>query len=302
MPINFYRPGKQHMKETVDVSIIIVSFNTSELIVRCLASLGEAKTVNDRWEIIVVDNGSTDGSIKKISNFQIPNCNVKVIQNKQNLGFAKANNIGIKKSQGRYILLLNSDTEVSKGVIQSMLAFMDRHTEAGAATCKLVLPDGRMDPACHRGFPTPWAALTYFMGFERLLPGSGIFAQYHMGYKDISTAHEVDAISGAFFMVRKAVIDEVGLLDEDFFMYGEDLDWTYRIKQKGWKILFNPEVSVLHRKKQSGREHTDPVVRHQTERHFYEAMKLFYKKHYAKRYGWLVTQLILLGIKLKSLI
>ncbi len=294
------------MKNPIDLSIIIVSFNTKDLTAQCIASLSQAITSKDRWEMIVVDNSSTDGSVQKIQSaswrtkFKIQN--LTIIQNKTNLGFAKGNNIGIKKAAGRYVLLLNSDTEVPKGAIQSMLAFMDAHPEAGAATCKLVLADGSMDPACHRGFPTPWAAITYFLGLERLFPHSRMVGQYHQGYKDLSTVHEVDAISGAFFLVRRKVIDDVGLLDEDFFMYGEDLDWAYRIRENGWKILFNPLVTVLHHKKQSGREHEDAAIRRQTEQYFYDTMKLFYQKHYAKRYGWLLTRLILVGIKLKSIL
>ncbi len=288
------------MKNRIDLSIVIVSFNTKELTLRCLESIRRAMTAKDQWEVIVVDNASTDGSAEEISNFKFLISNGALIQNKTNFGFARANNIGIQKACGRYILLLNSDTEVSKGAIQSMVAFMDTHPEAGVATCKLVLANGEMDPACHRGFPTPWAALTYFTGLERLFPRLRIFGQYHQGYKDMNIPHEVDAISGAFFLIRRKVIDQVGLLDEDFFMYGEDLDWAYRIRQKGWKILFNPDISVFHKKKQSGREHADVVIRQETKRHFYETMKLFYIKHYRRRYGWLVTQLILFGIKLKS--
>lgn len=290
------------MKNDIELSIIIVNFNTKDLLVRCLSSVVNARTDCDRWELIVVDNASTDGSAEKLKKLRTQNPELIVVINRKNLGFAKANNIGIKKSRGKYILLLNSDTEVGKGTIQAMVAFMGAHPEAGASTCKLLLPDGSMDSACHRGFPTPWAALTYFIGLERLFGRSRLFGQYHMEYKDLTRVHQVDAISGAFFMVRRDAISDVGLLDEDFFMYGEDLDWAYRIKQKGWKILFNPEVSVLHRKKQSGREHSDRAIRRQTERHFYDTMRLFYQKHYAKKYGWFVTQMILFGIKLKSLL
>ncbi|MBI5620116.1 glycosyltransferase family 2 protein [Candidatus Gottesmanbacteria bacterium] len=290
------------MKNDIDLSIIIVNFNTRDLLIRCLTSVASAQTDGDRWELIVVDNASTDGSVEKIQNSKFKIQNLMIIQNTENLGFAKANNIGIKKSHGKYILLLNSDTEVEKGTIQAMLGFMEAHPEAGAATCKLLLPDGSLDPACHRGFPTPWAALTYFVGLERLFPRSRLFAGYHMGYKDLSQVHEVDAISGAFFLTTRAVIDRVGMLDEDYFMYGEDLDWAFRIKEAGLSILFNPDVSVLHRKKQSGRQHQDPAIRRATDQHFYETMQLFYQKHYAKRYGRLVTQMILLGIKLKSLL
>ena len=294
--------GMPLMKDDIELSIIMVNFNTRDLLVRCLSSVASARTARDLWELIVVDNASTDGSAEKLSALSSQLSALRVIRNTQNLGFAKANNQGIRQAKGKYILLLNSDTEVGKGTIQAMLAFMGAHPEAGAATCKLLLPDGSLDPACHRGFPTPWAALTYFIGLERLYGRNRLLGRYHMGYKDMSQAHEVDAISGAFFLTTRTAIERVGMLDEDYFMYGEDLDWAYRMKQAGLSIWFNPSASVLHRKKQSGREHSDPTIRRATDQHFYETMQLFYQKHYAKRYGWVVTQLIVFGIRLKSLL
>ncbi len=290
------------MKPTVDVSIIIVSYNTKELLLACLTALEKTKTKEDRWEIIVVDNASMDGSVEGIKNYDLRIKNLKIIQNTENLGFAAGNNIGIKAARGKYILLLNSDTEVHEGAVSKIREFLDAHPQAGVATGKLILPDGSMDPACHRGFPTPWAAFTYMIGLERLFPHSSLFARYHQGYKDLATAHEIDSPSGAFFMVRREVIERIGMLDEDYFMYGEDLDWSYRIKQAGWQIWFVPDTTVLHRKKRSGRANVDPMVRKQTERYFYDTMRLFYKKHYARRYGLLVTGSVLLGIKIRSLL
>lgn len=277
------------MKKPIELSVVIVSYNTRELLRQCLRSLGK----KPNWEIIVVDNGSADGSREEAKKY-------KAIFNAQNLGFAKANNQGIKIAKGKYILLLNSDTEASPDAVAAMVQFMDEHNDAGAATCKVILPDGTPDPACHRGFPTPWAAFTYFAGLEKLFPKSELFGQYHQGYKDRNTVHEIDSPSGAFFLVRRKVIDDVGMLDEHYFMYAEDLDWAYRIKVAGWKIYYNPAVSILHKKKQSGRAHEDESRRVQTEKYFYQTMKLFYEKHYAKRYGWFMTQLVLLGIKLRS--
>ncbi len=286
----------------IDVSIIILNYNTKALLLACLASIEKARTLKDRWEVIVVDNASTDGSVKEISNFKSQISNLKIIQNDRNLGFAAGNNVGIKMAKGRYVLLLNSDTEVTKDAIILMLDFMDAHPKVGVSTCKLVLPDGSMDPACHRGFPTPWAAFTYMIGLEKLFPHSHLFAQYHQRYKNLLERHEIDSPSGAFFLVRQEVINNVGMLDEDYFMYGEDLDWAYRIKQAGWQIWFYPKASVLHRKRQSGRANVDAQLRRQTQKYFYQTMELFYKKHYGHRYGWIVTQLVLLGIKLRSLL
>lgn len=282
------------MKKSVDISIIIVHFNTPDLLKQCLASIRKSSWGTYSREIIVINNGSP-------VLIDDEDTTVKYIQNKTNKGFAVANNQGIKASSGRYILLLNSDTEVNNDSIRTMIAFMDTHPDAGVSTCKVVLSDGSLDPACHRGFPTPWAALSYYIGLEKLFPTSALFSQYHQGYKDLNSIHEIDSPSGAFFLVRRVVIEEVGLLDEHFFMYGEDLDWAFRIKKAWWKILYNPAVTVLHKKKQSGRASENLALRKQTQKYFYNTMELFYKKHYAGRYGWLITQLILFGIKFRSL-
>ncbi len=293
--------GIKHMKKIhPTLSIIIVNFNTKELLSACLRSIFADKKKEDQWEIIVVDNASTDGSMEKIQNLKFKIQNLTLIQNTINLGFAAANNQGIRASKGDYVLLLNSDTEVGRGTIESMLIYMETHVSIDAATCRVELPDGSLDPACHRGFPTPWAAYTYFSGLERLFPHSRLFSEYHQCYKDLTKEHTVDCISGAFFLIRRKIIEKVGLLDEAFFMYGEDIDWSYRIRQKGLSIGFYPYVSILHRKKQSGREHTSEVIQKRTQSYFYDSMKLFYAKHYCNRYGSLISWLVLLGIKLRS--
>jgi GT2 family glycosyltransferase len=271
----------------MELSIIIVNFNTKNLIKACLDSIRKYSE-GAAWEIIVVDNRSTDGSREMLKTYN----GITLILNNKNLGFAKANNKGIKIAKGKYILLLNSDTEIREDSIQTMLRFMDGHLKAGAATCRLELAGGRMDPACHRGFPTPWAAFTYMAGLEKLLPASRLLGRYHMGYKNITIPHQVDCISGAFFFARRDAITEVGVLDEDFFMYAEDIDWAYRFKQKGWELWFNPEATVLHKKKQSGRSHASPVQQKETETQFHRSNWLFYKKHYEKKYGLIVSSLI----------
>lgn len=286
-------------EKSVELSIVILSYNTKDVLRGCLASLRAGKTNADAWEIIVVDNASTDGSAEMVRK-EYPA--VRVIPQKSNLGYSAGNNVGIRKSQGKYILLLNSDTEASPGAIQETLQYLQHHADVGVISCKLTRLDGSMDPACHRGFPTPWAALTYFLGLERLLPKSNIFGRYHLGFKNLSEPHEIDSPSGAFYMIRHDVVNEAGLLDEQFFMYGEDLDWSYRIKEEGWKIIFYPFVSVLHKKWQSGKAHPDEAQRRPTQKHFFDAMQLFYKKHYQHRYGWLVSALVLFGIKLRSLL
>lgn len=274
----------------VPISIIILSYNTRDLLVRCISSVYTAQTSRDTWEIIVVDNASTDDSVVEIKRiFPL----VHIIENKKNIGFAAGNNIGIKRAKGSIILLLNSDTEVTVGAIQETARYLVHQPEAGAATCMLTRPDGSMDPACHRGFPTPGASFAYFLGFEKIFPKSTRFGRYHMGYKDMSQPHEIDSPSGAFFMIKKSIIKKVGLLDERFFMYGEDIDWAYRIKKAGLRILFYPYVSVLHKKWQSGKGHEDEKRRITSAIYFYEAMQLFYKKQYQKKYPLPISVLIL---------
>jgi GT2 family glycosyltransferase len=274
------------MVKNIDVSVVILSFNTLELTRLCLQHIRNSDTKGMNLEVIVCDNASEDGTEAMIHK-EFPD--VVFIQNGKNVGFAAGNNPGIRRARGRYIVLLNSDTEVSKSALGTMLQFMDTHPKAGAATCKLVLMDGSMDPACHRGFPTPWAAFTYIAKLEFLFPKSRVFGQYHQGYKDLRTPHQVDSISGAFFMVRREVVDKIGLLDEDYFMYAEDIDWAYRIKKAGWEIWYNPVVAVLHKKKQSGRANRLRKRRVTTEIYFHTYNWLFYKKHYEKVYGPIVT-------------
>jgi GT2 family glycosyltransferase len=270
------------MKKIIDLSVIILNYNTVELTRVCLKTLLASKLGSYSMEVIACDNGSTDGSVDMIQK-EFPQ--VIFIDNKKNLGFAAGNNPGIKRAKGRYVLLLNTDTEVPTDTLSTMIAYMDQHPHMGAATCKLLLPDGSMDPACHRGFPTPWVAFTYLSKLEALFPRTTLFGEYHQLYKDLSTIHEVDCISGAFFMVRREVVKKIGLMDEDYFMYGEDIDWAYRIRKAGWSIAYNPTVSILHKKKQSGRANILKRRRVVTEIYFHKYNWLFYKKHYEKKYG-----------------
>lgn len=270
----------------IDLSVVLLSYNTLELTRACLRTLLTSDLGKFTMEVILCDNGSADGSVEMVER-EFPS--VRIIENKTNLGFAAGNNPGIRVAKGRYVLLLNTDTEVPERTLQTMIDYMDHTPDAGAATCNILLPDGRMDAACHRGFPTPWVAFTYVTKLERLFPRTRLFGEYHQGYKDLSTVHEVDCIVGAFFLVRREVIQAVGLLDEDYFMYGEDIDWCYRIRQAGWKIMYNPRVSILHKKKQSGRASMLKKRRVTTEVYFHKYNWLFYKKNYAKQYGKLLT-------------
>jgi GT2 family glycosyltransferase len=185
----------------------------------------------------------------------------------------------------------------------TLLKYLDENKEVGALSVRLNLSSGNIDPASHRGFPTPWNAFCYFGKLESLfgnLPVLGrIFGGYHMYYKGLTTVHEVDAITGAFFLTRKSLLNEVKGFDETFFMYGEDLDLAYRIKQKGFKIIYYPIYTTLHLKNVSGIKGKDSEVRKKTRRHFFEAMKIFYKKHYINKYPTLITKIVFLFIDYK---
>lgn len=270
--------------------MIILNYNTKKLLRKNLQALKKALSdLEYRVEIIVVDNGSTDNSIDMVKR-EFPE--VKLISLNQNLGYSRGNNEGIKKSFGNYILLLNSDAIVAQDTLAVMIKFMEDHPDVGVATCKLVFPDGSFDPACHRGFPTPWAAFTYFSGLEKIFPHRAFFSGYHLGHLSLETIHEIDSPSGAFYLVRREVIEQIGLLDEDYFMYGEDLDWSYRIKKAGWKIMYVPKTQVVHYKKQSGRASENRQARRKATKAFYDTMKIFYQKHYKDKYPaalrWLI--------------
>ena len=288
------------MATNTSLSIIIASYNTKDLLSKTLFSLTDAiKQVKGHVEVIVVDNHSTDGSVEYISK-EYPAISIKSLD--ENKGFSYANNVGIKQATGKYILLLNSDVIVESNTLQTMLEYMESHEDVGVATCKLVFPNGDMDPACHRGFPTPWAALTYFSKLSRVFPRVPFFAGYHLTYKDPSTVHEIDTPSGAFYLIRREVIDSVGILDEDYFFYAEDIDWSYRIKQKGWKIMYVPQASAIHLKKQSGRNSSDEESKKRSTESFYDTMKIFYTKHYMNKYPKIVTWLMFVGIDIVKLL
>ena len=290
----------------LDLSIIIVSYNTRDFLKNCLDSI--YKTAKDfSFEVIVSDNNSKDGSVEMVEkNFK----DVIVIANKENLGFSKANNLGVKKSTGRYVLFLNSDTIVYPNTLKYLLDFMDKEKEVGAATCKLEMTNGKIDDASHRGFPTPWNSFGHFSGLSKLFPRSKAFGGYNLGFLDYSKAHEIDALAGAFMLVRRKAGEEVGWWDEEYFFYGEDIEFCFLLKQKGWKIYYVPQVSILHFKGVTGgiKKHSkhlttaDEKTRAKSQKERFRAMRLFYKKHYEQKYPWLVTRMVYFGISLKQIL
>ncbi|MBE2940079.1 glycosyltransferase family 2 protein [Anoxybacillus flavithermus] len=277
----------------MDISIIIVNYNTPQLTVGAIESILKSKTKYE-YEIIVVDNHSSDDSVHIIKG-KFPG--IVMIENKKNVGFSKANNQAIKLSKGRYILLLNSDTIVNEDTIEKMIEFMDKNKEVGASGCQVVLPSGELDRACHRGFPTPEASFYYLIGLARLFPKSPRFNRYHLGYMGLSEPHPVDCLVGAFMVVRREVIEQVGLLDEQFFMYGEDIDWCYRIKKVGWEIYYYPFTTIIHYKGGSSRRKPFKIIYE-----FHRAMFLFHRKHYADKYPLVVNGLVYTGILCKFIL
>ncbi len=282
----------------LDVGVIIVNYNTRDLLRRCLETVRASEGV--AFEVCVVDNASTDGSAEMVAE-EFPG--VHVIRSPVNGGYAYANNLGLRffgfalpqaDPRPRYVLLLNPDTEVPPDALARMVAFMDAHPEAGAAGPKIVRPDGSLDLACRRSFPTPEVAFYRFSGLSRLFPRSPRFARYNLTFLDPDQTHEVDSVVGAFMMVRREAIMQVGLLDESFFMYGEDLDWAYRIKQAGWKIYYYPAVVVLHVKRASSR--MSPRARYE----FNRAMWVFYRKHYRSMTPWWLDLLVRAGLVLRG--
>lgn len=274
------------------LSVVIVNFQTAKLTLQAVDSVRNSKGINlSEIEIVVVDNGSLDGSDQEIEACLKNVEHTLFIKNQSNLGFSKANNIGLRVASGDYVLLLNSDTIVDPDCLERVLAYLESHPDCGALSCRLVLQNGELDHACKRGFPTPEASLFYTLKFHKIWPKNVRFSRYTMADLDEFETGEVDALSGAFMLMPKRVLDQVGLLDEEFFMYGEDLDLCYRIKSAGYKVIYFAEAETIHLKGQSSRKKPLKIVYE-----FYRAMILFYNKHYRKRYSGLTTCVVYFGI------
>lgn len=282
------------------ISVVIVSFNTKELLKDCLNSLESSIPQNS--EIFVVDNASSDGTISMVKK-DFPQ--IKLNTNKKNLGFSKANNLAIKKARGEFVLILNPDTVIVNNAIKTMIKFMQKTPSVGISTCRVELPSGRLDEDCRRHFPTPWRAFCHFSKLSKIFSGSKIFDQYYIGYKSDQIEQEIDSCVGAFMMIRKKDLDKVGYFDEDFFFYGEDLDLCYRFKKLGFKIMYSPEAKIIHYKgassgiKESSRQ-ISKATKESKEKALKEstrAMLLFYKKHYIDKYPFFVTFPVMVAIK-----
>jgi len=274
-----------------DLSIIIVNYNAGNLLKECIESVKNS-ALNISYEIIVIDNNSSDNSIDLIRNrFE----NLKIIMNKMNVGFARASNQGINGSKGRYILLLNPDTVILPDCLKKMVRFMEDHPEGGVAGCKVLNPNGTLQLACRRSFPAPSVSFYRLSGLSRLFPKSKTFARYNLTYQNPDVVQEVDAVSGSFMMIIRKALDEVGMLDERFFMYGEELDLCFRVKEKGWKVYYVPDARIIHYKGKSSQQRKRKAVID-----FHKAMYIFHKKHYASHTFFLLNWIIILGITLRA--
>jgi len=257
-----------------DLSIIIVSYNVTYFLEQCLQSVVKASTQLD-CEIFVVDNNSVDGSVAMVRD-KFPG--VKLIVNRENVGFSKANNQAIEASNGRYVLLLNPDTLVEEDTFDKTVSFMDSHPEAGGLGVKMIDGKGRFLPESKRGLPTPAAAFYKIFGLSALFPKSKTFGRYHLGYLSKDETHEIDVLSGAYMMMRKEALEKVGYLDEEFFMYGEDIDLSYRITKGGYKNYYFHDARIIHYKGESTKKSSVNYVFV-----FYRAMVIFARKHFSQR-------------------
>jgi N-acetylglucosaminyl-diphospho-decaprenol L-rhamnosyltransferase len=280
------------------LAVVILNYNRGDLLVECLRSIYRSPT-RCHLDVWVVDNASTDGSAERVQG-QFPQ--VRLLVSVRNGGFAYGNNLALRQIVSApdgpdLTMLLNNDTVVPEGALDGLVDYLEKHPEVGVVGPKLVLPDGSLDLACRRSFPTPMVSFYRMTGLSRLFPRSRRFGRYNLTYLDPDVETEVDSVVGACMLLRTSVIREVGLLDERFFMYGEDLDWSYRIKQYGWRIVYYPAVQVWHYKRAASSRYARP-----TTRAFYEAMRLFHRKHFAATTPGPVNTLIEAGITVKEVL
>lgn len=279
------------MRSGPDISVVIVSYNVKPYLEQALRSVRKALD-GIPSEIFVVDNASGDGSAAMVRAL-FPE--VRLIVNEANAGFARANNQALRLAAGRAVCLINPDTIAGEDTFRVCLRELDARPDAGMIGCKVLNPDGTLQPACRRSIPTPWVAFTKVSGLAALFPRSRWFGRYNLTYLDPEVASEVEAVSGSFMFVRMEVLDTVGLLDEDFFMYGEDLDWCHRIRGAGWKIVYIPEARIVHYKGRSAHEASFDTIRV-----FDDAMHLFVRKHFRTGWSFLPMWLLRLGIWIRS--
>lgn len=267
------------------LTIVILSYNVRSLLQKCLQTV-------ENWPVVVVDNNSSDDSVAMVKR-DFPR--VKVVETGKNLGFAAGNNFVIPSIKSEYVLFLNPDTEVKGKAIDICLDFLEQHKDFGAATCKVVLPDGRLDYSCHRGLPTPWNSLCYFLGLAKIFPKSKVFAGYTATYLDINEPHEIDCATGAFLLVRKTAGDKIKWWDEDYFWNGDDIEFCYKLKTHHWKIMYLPNGEIIHYKGASSM--SSPEARLLAAKSSTQAMKIFLHKHFGGTAGEFFVNLAIFGLE-----
>ncbi len=282
-----------------ELTIVILSYNVENLLSGCLDSVIRSQKKTDKWKIVVIDNASVDNSVRMVRN-KFPR--VRVVANKENIGFGAANNLVLKQVSGPFTLLLNPDTIVYPEVISTVLEYLKSHPDVGAATCRVELPDGRLDYSCHRRFPNPANAFIYFF--------TGYFRKFS-GYSDNlipQTVHEIDALCGAFAMFKTSAGKKLGWFDEDFWWNGEDLDLCFRLKRANWKIVFIPQVKITHFKGSSsglqatGRGSAGISTRIRSMQAGISAMRIFYDKHYKSGYPAIFNFIVYTGMSLLKIV
>ncbi len=277
----------------IKLSIVIVNYNVKHFLEQCLISVFKA-TTNIPNEVFVVDNNSVDGSCSMVKE-KFPQVNL--IENKINYGFSVANNQAIKQATGQYILLLNPDTVVDENSFEKCIAFMDSKPDAGGLSVKMIDGKGRFLPESKRALPTPAVAFYKIFGLSKLFPTSKRFARYHLGHLDKNQTHQIEILPGAYMFLRKETIEKTGLLDEKFFMYGEDIDLSYRITLAGYKNYYLPETTIIHYKGESTKKGSINYVLV-----FYQAMVIFARKHFTQKNARLFSVLINIAIYFRALV
>lgn len=283
-----------------DIGIVIVNWNTCDQLEACLHTVFASTGIT--YRVVVVDNASPDDSPAMVR-AKFPQATLLALD--ENTGYPRGNNIGLKAlgyhgkghvdaEAPRYALLLNPDTELPPDAFARMVAFMDAHPEIGAAGPKLVMENGELDKACRRGFPSPTVSFYHYSGLAKLFPKSERFGRYHMSFADPNDSIEVDSVVGAYMQVRREAVAAVGLMDETFFMYAEDIDWAYRIKEADWKVWYYPAVVVKHLKRTASNKNP----RAQFE--FWRAMLIFYRKYYRMQTPLWLHSLILTALVVKG--
>lgn len=275
----------------MELSIIIVNYNVEFFLEQCLNSV-YAALKHVEGEVFVVDNNSIDGSLDMVAE-KFPA--VQLIANKDNVGFSRANNQALRIAKGKYHLLLNPDTIVEEDTFRKVVDFMDQHPDAGGLGVKMIDGKGNFLPESKRGLPTPKDAFYKIFGLSRLFPKTKRFGRYHLSYLDKDETHEIEILSGAFMLMRKEALDKVGLLDEAFFMYGEDIDLSYRIVLGGYKNYYFPDTRIIHYKGESTKKSSVNYVFV-----FYNAMIIFARKHFSSKNARIYSMLINLAIYFRA--